>query len=183
MNGNMTQEIGTSKKMKVQFLQPPNRLRVKVGTGGLPENIIQRAQKILDSTDLDFGPMADDYIEMFDEALQKLSDTPDPTRNDILQVTLPVMQLKANGGMFRYQLITDVANILLNFLEELEPAGLNEDAWEIINAHAQAIRSVVAHRVEGDGGGEGRQLKSELYDACRRYFEKYNPEKIGEIPN
>lgn len=179
----MSQEAGTKKKKKVQFLQPPNRLRIKVGTGGLPENTILRAQKILDDTDLDFGPMADEYIAMFDKAVDKLRKTETPDKDDILDVTLPVMQLKANGGMFRYQLITDVANILLNFLEELEPEGLNADAWEIINAHDQAIRSVVAHRVEGDGGKEGVQLKRELYDACRRYFEKYNPEKIGEIPN
>ena len=110
-------QISATKKGKVKFYQPPNRLRVKVGTGGLDETLIRHAQKILDETTLDFGPMADEYIDVLDEALNDLKETDNPDRDDILKVTLPVMQIKANGGMFRYQLVTDVANILLNLDE------------------------------------------------------------------
>ena len=36
------------------------------------------------------------------------------------------MEMKANGGMFKYRLITEVADILLDFLENIIPMILCE---------------------------------------------------------
>src|SRR5690606_34435006 len=86
----------------------------------------------------------------------------------------PVMELKANGAMFEYPLISDVAGILLNFLENLQ--DLNDDALEIVKVHRRTLHVIVTSRLRGTGGRDGQALLQELVDACERYFKKYAPE-------
>ena len=82
------------------------------------------------------------------------------------------MQLKANGGMFQYYMISDVANSCLNFVENLE-GEFNPDASEIIQAHIDAITTILKHQMHGNGGKEGKELIKELEKACKRYHSKY----------
>ncbi len=53
----------------------------------------------------------------------------------------PAMQLKANGGMFRYPLITRISETLLQFLEVI--AEPDQDAIEIVLAFHTTIQAVL----------------------------------------
>ena len=156
----------------VKFITPPNRLKMKVGGGGIPEERIQRAQEVINNFEMDFRPEA-----------RKLAITLDKATNDAIQsikskkvfnkekMIHPVMQLKANGGMFKYCLLTDVADICLQFMEAVH--DFNTEAIEIIKAHENAIQIIIKNDLKGDGGPEGYTLVQELHKACTRYFKKY----------
>ena len=85
------------------------------------------------------------------------------------------MNLKANGGMFRYHLISEIADICLNFVESIET--INNDAYDVIQAHANTINIIIANKMLGHGGKEGKALIKELEKACHRYMSKHPDNK------
>ena len=47
---------------KVKFHNPPNKLREKVGYGGMDPLRVERAEAFIDENELDFTPYAEKYI-------------------------------------------------------------------------------------------------------------------------
>lgn len=163
---------------KVKYHVPPNILREKCGTGGVDPAVLTRAQKVIEDNKIDFMPFAERFLDRLDTAIaaarrQKVRD--DVIRTGIVN---PAMELKANGAMFEYQLISDVSAILLNFLESVD--DLNDDALDIVAVHRRTLHVIITGRLRGGGGKDGMALLSELNEACERYFKKYKPETDDE---
>ena len=89
----------------------------------------------------------------------------------IASILYPSMQLKANGGMFHYALVTTIADKLVQFLEVI--IHPDADALEIVLAFHTTIRAVIMGRIQGDGGRYGSELVDALDSACMRYFDRY----------
>lgn len=157
---------------KAKFITPPNRLKLLAGSGGLPKSVIERAQKVMDEYQVDFAPEAQKLIVHMKDAASKIIEAVNENKpynkEDIIN---PVMQLKANGGQFKYQLISDVADICLQFLENVEE--YNTEALDVVAAHMTTIQIIIKNNLTGDGGKEGEHLVEELHSACTRYFQKY----------
>lgn len=160
-------------KRDAQFITPPNILKGKVGSGGLSERILKSAQKLLETHTTEFAPLADIYLSRMMEGIKKAKtlEQGDHTEDLILEILLPCVQLKANGAMFHYQLITRIAERFVQFMEVVE--RLDHETLEIAEAFHATIKVVVAGRIKGDGGRQGDALVEELNSACMRYFEKY----------
>ena len=77
--------------------------------------------------------------------------------------------------MFHYTLLSEIAAIALNFLEKIEK--WNDDSHEVMLAHMRTIETIINTDMKGSGGKQGDALAQELYQACQRYFAKYNVEK------
>ncbi|MCB1531309.1 MAG: hypothetical protein KDJ35_00410 [Alphaproteobacteria bacterium] len=158
-------------KRNVEFIVPPNTLKQKVGTGGLSDDILDKAQKLLENNSVDFQPLAEMYLASLMRGIETSQKTPDEDEEYLIALMLyPAMQLKANGGMFKYPLVTTMADKLIQFLEVIDAP--DEEAVEIVLAFHTTIRAVVMGRISGDGGSHGRELLKALNDACTRYFEK-----------
>lgn len=160
-------------RRKAEFIRPPNTLKAKVGSGGLAENILNKAQALLESNSVDFLPLAELYLASLmhgiDNARKEVLITdPEPL---IAGILYPAMQLKANGGMFHYQLVTKTADKLIQFLEVIESP--DEDALDIVMAFHSTIRGIIISRITGDGGRHGLELMDALDEACLRYFDKH----------
>ncbi|MCC6597478.1 MAG: hypothetical protein IT559_01655 [Alphaproteobacteria bacterium] len=162
-------------KRRAEFIKPPNVLKDKAGYGGLSESILQKAQKLLEDNVQDFQPLGMLYLESLARSIENAKDWKDArdTEGTLTQMLYPAMQLKANGGMFGYQLVTQIADKLIQFLEVLDEPDIG--AIEIIMAFHTAIRAVVSGRIMGDGGKDGKDLAQALDMACRRYFEHHPP--------
>ncbi|MBU0858580.1 MAG: hypothetical protein KJ667_01465 [Alphaproteobacteria bacterium] len=147
-------------------------LQAKVGIGSIDEKKIRRSQKLMDNAGVDFVPMAQQYLDELGTAIEAArtmtaNDTP---KKKIQAMIEPVMQIKANAGMFDYTLVGVLANVMLNFLETLE--RVDDDVIAIVDAHHKTLKILLGNNMKGDGGEYGRQLQAELKDACRRYFAK-----------
>lgn len=154
---------------KAKFITPPNKLKAKVGNGGLPDSVLEKAQNYINNNQVDFIPQAKIFLDSAKaESIKALEDGMQFDRN---KLSLPTMQLKANGGMFRYPLLSEVANICLNFIEKIE--RMDENAYKVIRAHENAINIIIKHNFHGSGGKEGSALVKELEDVCKRYFSKH----------
>jgi hypothetical protein len=158
---------------KAEFIKPPNTLKAKVGSGGLSENILSKAQELLENNSVDFLPLAEMYLSSLMKGIELARDAEegDDRESLIAAMLYPAMQLKANGGMFHYPLVSQISNRLVHFLEVIEEADL--DAVEIVLAFHTTIRAIVLGKITGDGGRHGQELFDALDEACLRYFERF----------
>lgn len=163
-------------KRNAEFFNPPNHLKLKVGNGSLSEDILNKAQALLENNTIDFTPLGEMYLDAMMKGIEQARTPPAEMDSDIIlaAILFPGMQLKANGGMFHYELVTRIADRLIQFLEVIDT--VDPDALEIILAFHTTIRAVLLGRIKGDGGARGQALMQALVEACYRYFEKY-PEK------
>ncbi len=153
---------------KAELLKPKNEIKQKAGTGGLEQQIIERAQNKIENNDVDFKPIANEFLNMLDKAIAN-------TRNGLLtgpkaleSIIYPAMQLKAQGGMFHYPLVTEIADIMVNFMETLN--ALDSDAIDIAEAHRKTLQVIVAKDIRGTQGPVPEQFRNALNDACARYY-------------
>ena len=158
---------------KAEFVRPPNTLKAKVGSGGLADDILDKAQKLLENNSVDFLPLAEIYLANLLRAAEQAKHASDDNSNvkRINQMVYPAMQLKANGGMFHYPLITTTAGKLVHFLEIIKEP--DEDVLDIVHAFHTTMRAIMMGKVTGDGGAHGKELLKALDDACERYFDRH----------
>lgn len=170
----MAQHYNQKPRRQAEFIKPRNVLKEKVGSGGLSEDIINKAEKLLAENTVDFAPLADMYLTTLMQGID-LAKNPEPSQDDeftISSMIYPTMQLKANGGMFHYPLVTKIADRLIQFLEVIKAPDI--EVIEIALAFHTTIRAVIQGKITGDGGAHGQELMKALNDACTRYFEKKN---------
>lgn len=160
---------------KVRFIQPRNNLKEKVGHGGIDPTLVTKAQNVIEESDLDFKPLAQNLMSAFGEAISTLKEIDqadqDALRAGLEKVTVSIMQLKANGGMFKYPLITEIANICLRFLEDLK--DFHEDAYDILEAHKSTLQVIIMKDLKGQNDQQSKVLGQELKKACQRYHAKH----------
>lgn len=161
------------RRRKAEFIKPPNLIKAKVGEGGLSDSILDRAQKLLENNPVDFVPLAEIYLTRMKEGIRKARESSghEDTEYLIAGILYPCAQLKANGGMFHYPLVTRIAERFVQFMEVIE--RIDRESLEIAEAFHTTIRAVITGKVKGDGGQYGDELVEALNDACMRYFEKY----------
>jgi hypothetical protein len=159
-------------RRKAEFFRPPNTLKAKVGSGGLSDDIISKAQELLENNAVDFLPLAEVYMNAFMNAVREAEAASVHADQEklIMAMLYPAMQLKANGGMFHFPLVTSISDKLIEFLEVIEKT--DADALEICHAFHTTLRAVILGRITGDGGHHGDELRRALDEACSRYFER-----------
>jgi len=167
------QHFEQAPRRKAEFFNPPNMLKVKVGSGGISEDILNKAQALLEHNTIDFRPLGEMYLDVLIKAIEQARTPPKGMEPDnvIANLLYPAMQLKANGGMFHYPLITSIADKLIQFLEVIE--RVDNENLEIIMAFHTTLRAILLGQIKGDGGIRGAELMQALVDACYRYFERF----------
>lgn len=175
---NEKQHFSQKPRRSAEFIKPPNMLKTKVGSGGLSDDILDKAEDLLESNTVDFQPLAEMYLVSLMKGIElaKEADLDDDQEYVISRMLYPGMQLKANGGMFHYPLVTRIADKLIQFLEVIERVDI--EVVEIVMAFHTTIRAVVMGRVSGDGGRHGIELMRALNEACTRYFDKYQGKSL-----
>ena len=170
----MSDHFGEKPRRRAEFVRPPNLIKQKVGSGGLSEDVMLKAQAVLEDNKMEFGPLAEVYLSSLEQAREKAAAVigfDGDHEVAIISLLYPVMQLKANGGMFHFPLVTQLSDKQVQFLEII--GRIDGDVIELINAYIAAIRAVLASRIVDQTNPRGRELVLALDDACRRYFSKH----------
>ncbi len=145
-------------------------LQAKIGTGPLDEKAVEKCQAVMDNNTVEFAPLAMEYLDKLREAIDHAKQGKLDTKQAVAEMTAPVMQLKANASIFKYNLIGNLANVMLSFLEGVKE--IDDDVIAIVGAHHQTLSAIVIKKMKGDGGAAGSQMEEELKGACKRYFAK-----------
>ncbi|TVQ82034.1 MAG: hypothetical protein EA357_10910 [Micavibrio sp.] len=149
----------------------PNLLKKKTGEGGCCDASVEKAQRLIESNNIDFLPAARDLLDMLAAYAARYRTQQAKGEKEVFKLLYPAMQLNAQGRMFHYPLISDMADVLVNFLENIEE--LNADALDIVDAHHTAITLIVRRKIAGNGGSAEKAVYDDLVRACRRYHKKY----------
>jgi hypothetical protein len=175
-----TTHFNQKPRRQAEFIKPLNTLKSKVGSGGLGDDIVNKAQTLLEKNSVDFQPLAEMYLTSLMKGIEgtRNAGPQDDGEALIAAMLYPAMQLKANGGMFRYPLVTRIGDKLIQFLEVIAVPDI--DAVEIVLAFHTSIQAVIMGRVTGTGGKHGDELMQVLDSACLRYF-KSHPDNRPEI--
>lgn len=156
-------------KKDFKVYQANRTLQARVGTGPLDDKAVERSQQVMDANKVDFAPIAEEFLNDLAVAIKTARANPGHP-GTVQLMTTPVMQLKANASTFRYTLVSNLANIMLNYLEAVQK--VDNDVIAIVEAHQQSLRLIIAKKITGDGGPIGKQMQEELQSACQRYFAK-----------
>ena len=161
------------KKHNVQFIMPPNMMKAKVGSGGLSDAIINRAQQIIERHTEDFMPLAKTYLDQMMEAIKYAKENLETEDRKVLidSLMMPSVQLKANGAMFHYHIVTRISDTFVNFVESTR--RIDNEILEIGIAFHSTIHAVIAGKIRKNGDPKGEALLQELESACTRYLEKH----------
>lgn len=170
----MTDHFDQKPRRQAEYIKPPNLLKNKVGSGGLSEELLARAQEMLDENTVDFEPLAETYLNTLNISTAKAQsyiDLDGDHEEAIVGMLYPAMQLKANGGMFRYPLVTLMSDKLVQFLEVI--AKIDPEVIELVLAYITAIRAMLASKITAANMPQGQSLVLAFDDACHRYFKKH----------
>ena len=156
------------KSEEAKVIKANRGLQTKVGTGQLDEDLLAKCQSVMDGNDVDFEPMAKEFLNLLGDAIKNAKEPGANTKKVIHSMTAPVMQLKANAALFKFNLVGSLANVMLSFLESVEE--LDKDAIAIVEAHHKTLSAIIIKNMKGDGGTFGKQMEEELRNACKRYY-------------
>lgn len=162
---------------QVKIIKATSQLQRKAGIGEVDAVRVEKAEKVIQDNTEDFSSIATAFLDRLEDAVTRartdhgVNAIEMPAK--IAAMTQPVMELKANARMFKYDLVTALANVMLGFLENIRDLDLN--AVEIVAAHHSTLKVIIAKQMKGDGGPNGVLLRSELEDACDRYFKRRAP--------
>src|SRR6202034_2781582 len=97
-------------------------------------DVLSKAQAVLENNTVDFQAVARMYLAAMMRGIEYANKRPGGEDDETLIAGMlyPAMQLKANGGIFRYPLVTRISDRLLRFLEVI--AAPDADAIEIVLA-------------------------------------------------
>jgi hypothetical protein len=165
-------------RRRAEFIKPPNTVKAKVGSGGLSESLLNKAQQILENNTTDFAPLAEMYLTSLQNAIDQakvLVGFQGDHEMAITAMIYPAMQLKANGAMFHFPIVTLLADKKVQFLEVIE--SIDQDVIDLSNAFIVTIRAVLASQIREHKHPQGQELLSALDGACRRYFTRHPENK------
>lgn len=155
---------------EVKVYKASRTLQAKVGSGAVAADVIEKVQKGIDSNTTDFQPVAQQFLDQLATEIAQAAAGKEDMEHLRANVTRTVMQLKANGAMFGYGLVGELANTIMNFLESV--TALDNNILAILEANHKTLSVIVRTKMKGDGGAQGNALKTELEGVCRRYLEK-----------
>lgn len=153
---------------KTKIVRPKNKLKEKVGDGGFDEKNLEKAQKAIEENEIDFAPIAMDLLAKLQADVQKTLKSENMTEYHAIQDTL--MQLRAQGSMFRFPSITAVTDIIVDLLDKHKK--VDKTIIEIIIAYQSAAQVIIKTSVKSEKDPVCRALSKELVIVCQKYAER-----------
>ncbi|MDJ0951565.1 MAG: hypothetical protein QNJ94_21855 [Alphaproteobacteria bacterium] len=152
---------------KAQFIRPPNLLAAKVTISDEDlETRLKRANKLLRTMDQDYTEWVEQDLAALKQCLADVKGDPDDIQAHLKEFYRRTHDMKGQGELFGYPLITEVGESLCRFLRQIETPGPKE--LNVIEHHVDALTVVVLNRIQGDGGATGRELTLGLQTAVQK---------------
>lgn len=147
-------------------------LEEKIGRGEVSLLAVERAEQVIQTNTIDFDPIAREFLDQLEKTIQSIQSSNQYSMMSLESLIYPIMQIKANARIFKYDLIGDLASIMLNFLNQVN--AMDEFVLQIIIAHQRTINHIINKKQKGKQGKTGQTLQEELEGACKRYLKIKN---------
>lgn len=145
--------------------------KVSYGPDGVDAAMLERAEALIANLQGDFIVWVQEDLKKLQQSFDNASAQPVEERAHAMQEVFGVLHdMKGQGGSFGYPLITHVANTLCRFMEVRSSFGPSE--MSAVSLHINALRLIVAERLNGDGGDKGQKLVNGLELVLQKFAAK-----------
>ena len=151
-----------SAKNQYQVINPPNTLQAKVPKTGGPrmDEMVADAEAALRKINGNYEALVRDDLRRIDDAISRAERSPSAAPDAMDVIAFISHNIKGQAATLGYPLLTAIAQSLYRLVEsDKSPAPKRLD---VVEAHARALETVVAHRIRGDGGENGKKLLDAL---------------------
>ncbi|MEQ9609714.1 MAG: response regulator [Kiloniellaceae bacterium] len=158
------------------YFRPANRLRDKLGPNALRGQIdfdplvIQAAEERIHDMVGDYAVWVKNYLDTMGRSYKALERRDEDPKPHILTINQISHELRGQGGIFDYPLLTSFGKSLYQATLETR-GGITDNRLKLIEAHIDALRVVFNKRVRGDGGKVGAELLKDIERAVTKYSE------------
>lgn len=162
------------------YFRPANRLRDKLGPNALRGQIdfdplvIQAAEAKVQELVGDYSVWVKRYVEQLGQAYRALCKQEGPSHKHLVTINTVAHELRGQGGIFDYPLITDFGKTLYEATSD-SGVEITESRLKLLEAHIDAIRLVFNKQVRGSGGDIGAALLKDIETAVKKYSEPRKP--------
>jgi CheY-like chemotaxis protein len=164
------------KDVRAIYFRPANRLRDKLGPNALRGQIdfdplvIQAAESRIKDLVGDYAVWVRNYLDTMGRAYKALCAQDDDPKQHIFAINQIAHELRGQGGIFDYPLLTSFGKSLYQATLEIR-GPITESRLKLIEAHVDALRVVFNKRVHGSGGKVGAELLKDIERAVKKYSE------------
>jgi len=134
---------------------------------GVDADVLARAEAMIAAMQDDYLVWAEEDVTTLFKALERLESGAGDlaaTKDEVFRLA---HDMKGQGGSFGYDLITLAGNRLCRFLEKTgDPLTVAQ--VEAVRIHAEAIRTVLSSRMQGNGGQFGEEMLAALDRAAQK---------------
>ncbi|MDD9900426.1 MAG: hypothetical protein OXT65_05565, partial [Alphaproteobacteria bacterium] len=106
--------------VKTRVFKPERTLKKKAGDGGFRKDDILKAQSEIDHCEIDFCPVAEKILSTLKEILEIVERGEMDEKEAAEQILHPILQLRAQGAMFRYPTYAEISTEIVSFLEDVK---------------------------------------------------------------
>lgn len=158
----------------VLYFEFTNRLAAKVGGqpgGEIPKldvEVLAKVEEKISEMSGDYSTWVADEIRKLDESLLKLKEPGANLRSLMARINRGAHEMRGQGGIFGYPLITEFSKSLFQYTNKSVQA-ISDNEYELLKAHIDTIKVIIAEKVEGDGGETGRALLAGIQAAIKKY--------------
>ena len=159
-----------------RIIKATKDLRAMIGPSAkITKSQIDHAQKFIDESGLDYAPTALNYLKQLEGVIAEMRQTTYDREADYNLVSMPIMQIKGQAGMFGNDLASAVSYHILLFLEKFQ--RLDDAVLDIVEIYIKVVRMSYQLKLYSTETEGGRDIVSELEGAMQRYRKKF-AEKI-----
>ena len=132
----------------------------------LPE-VLRKVQGVIDDAQPMFLEWVAEDFARLEEAYQRSAVNHDAAKREAPGVQQYAFSIKAQSGIFSYNLASTVARLLYTFVEA---APVFDDNYLlVVKQHVDALRGIFQLSIDGDGAQVGRELIESLHKLAQKY--------------
>ena len=140
-----------------QFIQPPGNLKQKLTSAPkLDKDALDKADQVVADLSGEYLQWVADDLENIQAHYDNLKAGKGDPSEELSEIFRIAHDIKGQGGSFNFHLMTIIGNQLCRFVENRGTPTAAD--LEVIKVHIDAMRLVIAQRIEGEGGKVGDRL-------------------------
>lgn len=161
-------------KKRVWIFKRQKHLKTKLTTGfadgeapTIDNDLIAAAEAKIASMEGDYADWVKESIVEMSKAHRKMVETPSAAAQYMETVNRIALELRGQGGIFGYPLMTQFGKSLYETTSPQDDP--NAKLMDLIEAHIDLIKVVMAQKIKGDGGDIGKELLNSLAEAKKKF--------------
>lgn len=151
-----------------QIFYPKNKVKNKVGSGGLPTELLSKADEAVVALKEDYCAIVEEQLENIWKIFHGVQDGTVKLEDGIADIMQAAFNFKGEARSFGYPMIGQLGGSLYRFTDA-NPSVANLD---IIKLHLEAIGAVARHKIQDDSHPIAKEIAKNLEIAIAKFSPK-----------